>query len=519
VPIVNVELTTKNRIRVCLAAATLFTLVAAAHAQVVAETIGFTTRDRQMYGPAVRYVYFDPLSGTHAAWKDGYGLIRYNFRPRSGGWRWPGGMAVNIDPRTLGSLDVNVYEGSAMICADHLYRNSHLLTRLVDTGPGAGNFYEEEIASDCRYPLIGATNYGYYKFAALDNDTLYYRTFLATIRIGYVGPFPAFNLAVSKLTGRYGYIWTETEGPDRGTLFLKETPNNGQNWFETSRLSDSVPSPLSRSLLSGCGTYDSSRIHLLADLYDGSDVLHSQIWNYSKYPEPNWHLVHDYSCPAGTRLGDDAMAAGRPSIGMNRTLGELYAVWEQFDPDNVDPATGLCRADIWAARTVDANHTWGPALRLTGPDGTSKRFPFLSEVVNDTLHIIYFADQIAGFSEQGQGAATSNAVIYLRVPVGLLPVGIEESNPPPATRLTLDAIPNPFRRSTTIRLSDSSFILHPSSLTLRVFDAAGRAVKESPMANGNSPVALDLRSMPPGIYFASVGDGPGAPGCRLVKIP
>jgi hypothetical protein len=204
---------------------------------------------------------------------------------------------------------------------------------------------------------------------------------------------------------------------------------------------------------------------------------------------------------------------------MNRALGELYAVWEQFDPDNIDPATGLCRADIWAARTVDANHTWGPALRLTGPDSTSKRFPFLSEVVNDTLHIIYFADQVAGFSEQGQGAATINAVTYLRVPVGLLPTGIAESKPPPARRLTLDAIPNPFRGSTTIRLSDSPVILHPSSFTVRVFDAAGRAVLESPIANRQSPFALDLRSMPAGVYFATVGTGPEAATCRIVKVP
>jgi hypothetical protein len=509
----------KNRLRVCLTGVALLTFVAIARAQVVAETIGFTTRDRQMYGPAVRYIAFDSLSGTHAVWKDGYGSIRYNFRPRSGGWNWPGGMVVNADPRNLGSMDINVSQGSAMIAADHLYQNTHLLTRLADTGPGTGNFFEEEIGADCRYALVGAANYGYYKFAVLSNDSLLYRAYFAVIPVGHVGAFPAFNLAVSKQSGRYGFIWAETEGPDRGTLFLKETPNNGQNWFETSRLSDSVPSPLSRSMLSGCGTYDTIRIHLLTDLYDGTDVLHSQIWHYSRYPSPSWRLVHDYACPDGTRLGDDALAANRPSIGMNRALGELYAVWEQFDPNNVDPVTGLCRADIWAARTIDSSHNWGPALRLIRPDSTSKRFPFLSEVVNDTLHIIYFADRVAGFSEQGQGPQTSNAVAYLRVPVNILPTGIAEGKPLPVPRLTLNAFPNPFRVTTTLRLSNSSFILHPSSLTVRVFDATGRAVMESPIAIRQSPFALDLRSMPAGVYFATVGNGPRAPTCRIVKIP
>jgi hypothetical protein len=509
----------KNRLRVCLAGVALLALVAVARAQIVAETIGFTTRDHQMYGPAVRYIAFDSLSGTHAVWKDGYGSIRYNFRPRSDGWRWPSGMVVNVDPRTLGSMDINVSQGSAMIAADHLHHDTHILTRLADTGPGTGDFVEEEVGADCRYTLVGAANFGFYKFAVLSDDSLFYRAYFAVIPIGHVGAFPAFNLAVSKQSGRYGFIWAETEGPDRGTLFLKETPNNGQNWFETSRLSDSVPSPLSRSLLAGCGTYDTIRIHLLADFYDGSDVLHSQIWHYAKYPAPSWHIVHDYTCPSGTRLGDDALAADRPSIGMNRALGELYAVWEQFDPDNVDPATGLCRADIWAARTIDSSYNWGPALRLTRPDSTSKRFPFLSEVVNDTLHIIYFADRVAGFSEQGQGPQTTNAVTYLRVPVNMLPTGVAEGTAPPVRELTLDARPNPFRRTTTIRLCDSSFILHPSSFIVRVFDAAGRLVQSTSL-DPQFPLSVSFGgSVRPGIYFATVGTGPHAPTCRIVKTP
>jgi hypothetical protein len=495
----------------------LLTLVAVARAQIVAETIGFTSRDRQMYGPAVRFLAFDSLSGTHAVWRDGYGSIRYNFRPRSGGWRWPGGMIVNSEPRTLGSMDFNVIRGSAMISTDHLYRDTYILTRLVDSGAGTGNFHEEQAASNCRYTLIGAANFGFYKFAAMSDDSLIYRALARAITLGHVGAFPAFNVAVSKQSGQYGYIWAETEGPDRGTLFLRETPNNGANWFATSRLSDSVPSPLSRSLLSGCGTYDTNRIHLLTDLCDGSDVLRSQIWHYSKYPEPDWRLVHEYSCPTGTRLGDDALAAGRSSIGMNRALGELYAVWEEFDPGNVDPVTGLCRADIWAARTSGAGHNWSPALRLTQPDSTSKRFPFLGEVVNDTLHVIYFADQVAGFSEQGQGPQTANAVVYLRVPVDLLSSGVAEGRVPPLEHIGVDARPNPFTCTTTICVSDLSLMAHRSSLIVRVFDAAGR-LAYSTSVNPSLPASFMFGdAVPPGIYFVTAGTGPGLASCRVVK--
>ena len=92
----------RNRLRISLAGVALLTFVAVARAQVVAETIGFTSRDRQMYGPAVRYIALDSLSGSHAIWPAGYGSLRYNFQPRNGGWRWPGGMVVNVAPRNLG---------------------------------------------------------------------------------------------------------------------------------------------------------------------------------------------------------------------------------------------------------------------------------------------------------------------------------------------------------------------------------------------------------------------------------
>jgi hypothetical protein len=70
----------RNRSQLCLAGIALLAVVAVARSQIVSETVGFTSRDRQMYGPAVRFLAFDSLSGTHAVWRDGYGSIRYNFR-------------------------------------------------------------------------------------------------------------------------------------------------------------------------------------------------------------------------------------------------------------------------------------------------------------------------------------------------------------------------------------------------------------------------------------------------------
>jgi hypothetical protein len=459
-------------------------LAAYAPAQVQVDTIGHTTRDRQVYGPALRYIVNDTLSGVHAVWKDELGEIRYNYRPRRGTWRWPDGTLVNQYPRNLGSLDVDISNGRAMISCDYVAQGRPAISYFKDDAAGQGEFREANVGSGLRECLVGTTTHGWYKFAATRNDTFYYRSLLGGYAVGHLGPFPAGNLAVSKQVGRYGYIWARTDPPDQGKLYLKQTPNNGANWYATSCLSDSVPSPLSRSLLGACATYDSIQVHLVADLYDGTNAGRSQIWHYCPYVSPVWSLVHEYACPESARLGDLALAACRPSIGMDRRRRRLYVVWEQFDPANIDPVTGLARADIWAAGSGDLGVTWGAATRLTPPGPASVRFPFLAEVVNDTLHVICFADSIAGFWEQGQGRQTRNAVLYVRVPGDLLPPAVSE----PA-RL------GPLRGPALSTVVQAGSVPHAA----RGFDPAGRLV---PRISG------------PGVYFV-----PGQTLRRIVVLP
>ena len=63
----------------------------------------------------------------------------------------------------------------------------------------------------------------------------------------------------------------------------------------------------------------------------------------------------------------------------------------------------------------------------------------------------------------------------------------------------LSAFPNPFTGTTTIRVPASSLATHRSSLS--VYDASGRLVRSS-FGISTSSFRLDLRSMPPGVYFA-----------------
>ncbi len=468
-----------------LRALALAAVFAAAAPSLTVDTIGWTTRDRQANGPALRLVAYDSLSGTHACWKDGIGDIRYNYRPRRGEWRWPNGVVVNPEPRNLGCLDYDASRGRAYISADYLYRALPAASVFTDTGRGAGVFVETGLGTGFRPSLVGAANYGYTKFAAVRNETLYYRAFLGGYRIGYIGPFPAFGLGVSKQSGRYGYIWAVTRGDSIGRLYLKQTPNNGANWYATVPLSDSVPSALNRSLLSGSAAYDSIRIHLVAEFYDGANPNRVEIWHYCPYNTPAWSRIHEFALPDSVRCGDNALAACRPSIGINRRTGERYAVWEQFDPGNIEPLTGLARADIWAARSTDRGITWGPPARLTLPDNSSKRFPYIAENAADTLIVTCFADSVAGFSEQGQGPASTNPVLCLRVPAATLPVAVAEPQARPA-------LPAP---AATL-LNAARLAARPG---LRLYDALGRRVS----------------SPGPGVHFVRSDSGVQ----RLVLLP
>ena len=487
----------------------LLVLIACGWSQVLVDTVGYTNRDRQMYGPALRYIANDTLSGVHVVWKDGLGIIRYNLKPRRRGWLWSDtGVVVNPDPRNLGSLDVDITNGRPMISTDYVARGEPTISYIKGDYVGVASFREVAFGSGFRNCLVGTTNYGWYKFGAVGNDSFYYRSILGSIRVGYVGPFPAVNLAVSKQIGRYGYIWAVTDGPDRGSLFLKETPNNGANWYETRPLSDSVPSRFSKSLLGACATYDSIKVHLVADFYDGQNPHRSQIWHYSPYNTPAWHLIHDCACPDSVQLGDLALSACRPSIGMNRRNGELCAVWEQFDPANIDRVTGLARADVWASRSQDRGMSWGSPIRLTEPDSTSKRFPYLAEVVDDTLRILYFADQIAGFWEQGQGEQTTNAVVHLRVAADFLPTAIAEKPAPWPRTLAVSVLPT---------LSTGEFSIRPMPgiriRRIRVLDNSGRVVAEPPPSERSWGETAAV-----GVYFLRIETDQGPVTMRVTRV-
>lgn len=463
-------------------------------AQIVVDTIGWTDRDRQFLFSAVRYLINDTVYGVSAVYKSGYGEIRYNFRSRGGTWRFSSGVIVNQYQRNLGCLEYNIRNGKTFISADHLERGRRLITNFVDSAPGAGCFQEQFINYDGEFPLIGAGRYGYPKFVAIKNDTLYYFTPWSNYRVGPIGPFARHTLIASKATSRLGFLWADNDG----RLNLRETPDGGGTWYGRRILTDSVPSACHHSLFGAQGTYDSIRIHIIVDLYDGHNRGRVQLWHYSPSNTPPWNFVHEFIFPDTTRLGRYTAALCRPSIGIDRRrrnsdLNQLYIVWEQFDPENIDPRTGIARAEIWASHSPNNGTTWTEPVRLTSPDSTSKRFPFLAELVDDTLHIIYFADRLAGCWELGEGEKTLNPVLYLRVPTSIFS-GQPVAHPP--------AKPDSPAPLPTIALANLSGLHHQA-----IYDPLGRKLNQK-----------KLDQFPTGVYFIqSSSDLPPNSSCTHFK--
>jgi hypothetical protein len=91
------------------------------------------------------------------------------------------------------------------------------------------------------------------------------------------------------------------------------------------------------------------------------------------------------------------------------------------------------------------------------------------------------------------------------------PVGIEAATHAPL-RYGLSPIANPCRGIVTIRLLSPL----PTPYSLSLYDATGRLVFKSPIAIRQSPFALDLRSMPVGVYVLRLNAGTFACSEKLI---
>jgi len=216
-------------------------------------------------------------------------------------------------------------------------------------------------------------------------------------------------------------------------------------------------------------------------------------------------------------MGPNATYVCRPTLCSDCYRHELVCVWEQFDSANVDGNTALLRADIWAARGDSTGTIWGVPRRITGPDSTSKRFPCLAGCTrNDTCLVLYEEDEMAGFGVQRVGLLTRNPIVVQWVPVTELPAaGVEEGpgtipGPWPLVPgpTDLEIGPNPCGGILNVRIQGwADTQVRPYAGTVTIRDVAGRPVRSVglKLSDFSSSHSVDLRSLPNGVYFVTVG--------------
>jgi hypothetical protein len=509
------------------------------------DTVGGTTYDWQVNGPCDQYIYCDPTFGVHVTWMfsaqtSGHTdrTMYYNFYDFVGQqWNFidptnfmNSGVNVFTIRSGFGMLDVNPITGVAYVCS-HVAPSSINPTVARDRAPGGGLFEECPGIPNVTggWPSMNLT-LSEKVHVVLSDDSLEYSsvdpwcTWSAPVALAG-GTFPTYIARGSKTSGRVVVTWELDNPSGLGEGWYRQSADNGITW------DPAVQIPIPPAFAPGSETTASFCIAGIYPLLDNDDNLHvvasvmpmiggtgyvmpTEIWHWYQ-PNGLWSKIARHECDTTHLMGwvgYNSLFAGRPTLCQCGADG-FVCVWETFDSVNVEPRTGLLRADIYAARSVDDGATWGPYERLTTPDSTSKRFPSIAtRALNDTFFVRYEDDLCAGFgiAPYAQGPITSNPIIVQRLKFIWGPSVTDGGTRNPAA-MALALSPNPVRKNSRI-----SYDLPKSgNVRLSVCDATGRTVRmlvNETKGPGRYSTGWDGRNgsgmlLPAGIYFSRLEAG------------
>jgi hypothetical protein len=373
-----------------------------------------------------------------------------------------------------------------------------------DLAPGAGIFNEwlgaptltEYFLPVMAIPSDGSTSLLLIRFAASDN--LYYArstawgTWDSPVFWNVSSAF-GHNIVASRASNKLLATWMSGSGSELALSYRFST-DGGANWDTTRNLTP--PSAFGTDSGTVCfigatplfDKDDNWRlVTTLVPLVTDSALQNpAQIWVYNSGTS-EWNFIHRAGAQnLSGEIGGNAAYCGRPSLGQNPASGAFYCAWEGFDSTNFEPTTGRLRADIFVASSPDGA-TWSSPTRITNPDATSKRFPFLARnCAGDSLAIGFEQDSIAGFNTDGTGVISRNPICVWR---GTGIGAVSEHRPSSLT-------PRPLLSATIARrilnLQPAIYNLHSE---IDLLDASGRRVLDL------VPGANDVGVLSPGVYF------------------
>jgi hypothetical protein len=469
------------------------------------EVVGWT-KTEQLCGVVYTYCRVDNIRHNihvYWLWSDGNNNNRnqrYNFYDYlSHSWSWAdSGIKVFSQRSGYGSMDYDPITG-IMVASTQQAQSGGVVPIIVkDSSPGAGVFTQCQGPTYYQGPLVAVTNNQAIHLAManyFDQDSLWYtrcqpwNTWSLPIRVPPPAPspfFPCYNICASKVSDKVVITWEESEpvsgNQERGYYRLSD--DGGVNWSSSTQVP--FPPAFSGETLSSfhiAGLYPmfdiNDNLHIVTQVHPAHDSAYyawpTEIWHYSPINNPVWSRIArrgaDTIGGIGWSVGYNALSACRTSLIQNVDNGYLYTAWEAFDSLNYEPLTGLLRADIWIAESRNNGLSWSRPMRVTNPNTTSKRYPCLGGIVDDSLVLAYMIDSIAGFENSAQGRATWNPIVVHRIKT---PLGIKEEQSTQKIRnFALDVIPNPFSRQTMIHFS----LPINSNANLEIYDISGKLVR------------------------------------------
>jgi hypothetical protein len=499
------------------------------------DVIGYTTYDWQYNGPVYTHCRYDPIAnGIHCYWmysnfnsatdRNQYYNF-YDFALRA--WNWSEGTNVYTARCGFGGMDYNPISGCAYTVTQQTVGGLQTPVVARDQAPGAGLFEYTQEPAGYQWPAIAVTHNEAVHILAIGDSLTYIRiqpwgTWSSTFKV--YSPTASHNIAASKISNKVIILWVSTtENPQ--PAYYKLSTDGGLTWGPTTQIPypPSVGFVPSFSIGSLFATFDNQdNFHIVCAVSDTGHTIPAEIWHWCPVNVQPWTLVYHYDAETlNASVGYNAIFADRPSIIQDPTSLSFYIAWERFDSLNYEPQTSLARADIYLAKLINNGQTVYMRYKVTTPNTTSKRFPCVGGIKNDTLFIQYLIDSIAGVELYSQGRATKNPEVchfYRYIP------GVEEdiSTEKLYNFELLPAIPNPFTSHAVFRYS----IPATSSVLLSIYDVTGRLVKtlvderKSPgiytaFWNSKNQDELDVKS---GIYLYQLKTPERTTTQKIVKI-